>query len=146
MPQSKKGQTNRRGANDTVVLDALLADRTGAIKVTCCEECAAEMLALMKQGPKPKAKVRMLRLEVLRTSPLSASDWNGSSLTPINIVHTQSGAEGTKLTLIDEFKSPFMVSVVFAPPNESLLCYISIQALGLRKERVVCVFRIHAFS
>ena len=83
----------------------------------------------------PQAKI-VVRLENLRVADVVKSDWNGSVLTKMRILHsvsTLTGREGSKLSFPRSATSPFLVSGTYEPPLSGVCIY---HFLSLRSQMI----------
>ena len=100
-------------------MDLILADHTGPVNVTLWDEIAVKFGGMLRPKGAAGAAGQLLRLEGLRVSDIPKSEWNGTCLTPVKVLHSLAdlpGQQGTVLSFPTSAKSPFMLTSTYTPP------------------------------
>jgi hypothetical protein len=112
----------KRGSNaqeKSSVADILCGDNTGPVMMVLWEEALQELNAL---SPPTETRQMIVRVENFQVKSLGASAWSGAVHTTIRTLQSISsfpGRPGTKITLVTQPTSPFLLSETFAVPGPS---------------------------
>ena len=113
-PRKRSFQCNETNESNTVC-DILMTDNTGPVIITLWEDLVHTWYATMGNPATP-----YIRLTNLRVAELSRTEWNGTCLTRIRVLHsTPSTAlrSGTALSRMAEPTSPYLTRLTYTIPE-----------------------------
>ena len=118
-PRDTTKSPQRRPSSDepSSVLDLLLVDRTGPMRLSLWGFCVDHFLALMESVDTKRV---LLRFDPMRKAYHSNNAGNGPSLTPIPVLHSIPATpqrEGTTITIPQHPSSPYLTELAYVPPT-----------------------------
>ena len=112
--------TPRRGQSPeepSSVLDLLLVDSTGPIRLSIWGSCVDQFLALMESVDTERI---LLRFDPMRKAFHSNNGGSGPPLTRIPVLHSipaTSNREGTAVSILQHPSSPYLKELTYVPPT-----------------------------
>ena len=100
--------SKRKASNEKIVVDCILYDRTGAVSVSLWDAAADEFMRIVSTHPAEKRLI--IELEHFCVQPLGRTDWNGTSVTTINILKSVASTDSrvmTQVRVCTETHSPY---------------------------------------
>ena len=111
-----QGSSKRKASGDKSVVDCVLFDRTGAVGMSLWEAAADDFMRIVNAHP--AEKLLIIELEHFSVQSLVKSEWNGTSLTTINVIRSVASTDSRVMTQVRVCTAPN------SPYNENTLRFI----------------------
>ena len=122
-PRSPAKRKPQAFSAEATALDMVLAGNTGPVNVTLWDDAAHQMLSLLGTRRTAGPQKIIVRLEHVRVANLSKSEWNGTIITSLKVVHSVWAtpmSEGTRISLPTMCSSPYLVSAAYRVPASNV--------------------------